>query len=256
MEKGAMDKAEGSSGGGKILIVDDEHSIRRFLRAALSAEGYTVLEAGGGQEGISLCASHRPEAVILDLGLPDGDGLQVIQTLREWSSVPILVLSVRSREADKISALNLGADDYLTKPFGAGELLARLRAIRRRMAGPQETAVVTTGEVVIDLVRRQVTKAGQELRLTATEYELLKALAVNAGMVLTHQQLLRAVWGPGSEGDTHLLQVNISNLRRKLAGESPEASVIVTEPGVGYRLRLVAPGTGEGHASAPDLGTG
>lgn len=237
-----MDQAEGLAAGGKILVIDDERSIRRFLRAALFAEGYAVLEAGTGQEGISLCASHRPEAVILDLGLPDGDGLQVIKALREWSSVPILVLSVRSGEIDKISALNAGADDYLTKPFGAGELLARLRAVRRRAAGPQEMAVVTTGDIVIDLVRRQVTRAGQELHLTATEYGLLKALAANADMVLTHQQLLRAVWGPGSEEDPHLLQVNISNLRRKLAGDSAAASVIVTEPGVGYRLRLVPRG--------------
>lgn len=222
--------------GARVLIVDDERAIRRFLRTVLEAHNYYVVEAERGQEGLAAVAQHRPDLLILDLGLPDMDGLDVTKRLREWSEIPIIVLSVREQEADKIAALDAGADDYLTKPFGAGELLARLRAALRRIAPPASEAVLSCRELIIDLPRRKVTMGGDEVQLTPTEYDLLRVLVSHAGRVLTHNQLLKQVWGAGYEDDVHLLRVNISNLRRKLEPDSARPQYIVTEPGVGYRF--------------------
>lgn len=224
-----------------ILIVDDERQIRRFLRAALGTQGYRLTEAGGVQEAIAAATSCHPDLVILDLGLPDGDGIEVVRALRDWSDVPILILSVRGQEADKIAALDAGADDYLTKPFSTGELLARIRAALRRVVRTDEEPVITTGALTVDLPHRQVRVAGAEVHLTATEYALLKALATHVGKVLTHKQLLQMVWGPGCGDDAHMLRVNISNLRRKLEPTPYQPRYIVTEPGVGYRLRMSEP---------------
>jgi two-component system KDP operon response regulator KdpE len=224
-----------SADGARILVVDDERPIRRFLRAALAAHGYEVHEAGTGQEGLASVVECRPDIVILDLGLPDFDGVEVTRRLREWSKVPIIILSVRDQERDKIAALDAGADDYLTKPFGAGELMARLRVALRRRSEPVQP-VFRAGDLVVDFARRLVTVGGREVALTPTEYDLLRLMATNADRVLTHQQLLRQVWGPGYEGEAHLLRVNISNLRRKIEPEPARPRTIITEPGVGYRL--------------------
>lgn len=221
----------------RVLVVDDEPQIRRFLRAALTAEGYEVSEATSVHEALALAAATLPHMVVLDLGLPDGDGLMVVQSLRAWTDVPILILSVRGREADKIAALDAGADDYLTKPFGTGELLARLRATARRRGSSGAESRFESGGLTIDFERRQVSVAGSEVRLTATEYSLLQALALQSGRVLTHRQLLQIVWGPGYVDEAHILRVNISNLRRKLEPDPIQPRYIVTEPGVGYRLR-------------------
>lgn len=222
----------------KVLVVDDEPQIRRFLRASLVAQGYGVLEAETVHGAVSLAAAERPDLVILDLGLPDGDGISVVKSLRAWTDTPILVLSVRGQEADKISALDAGADDYLTKPFSTGELLARLRAAMRRTTRREPDPVITIGELVVDTAGRVVTVDGSDVHLTATEYALLQTLALHAGKVLTHRQLLNMVWGPGYEEDTHMLRVNISNLRRKIEPNPLQPQYIVTEPGVGYRLRV------------------
>lgn len=223
--------------GSKVLMVDDERQIRRFLKAALVTQGYEVLEAESVRKAIEIAALERPDMVILDLGLPDGDGITVIKNLREWSAVPILVLSVRGKEADKIAALDAGADDYLTKPFGTGELLACMRAAFRRASRAPEEPVFTTGGLSIDMAHRIVTVDGKPIHLTATEYNLLKTLADHAGKVLTHRQLLELVWGPEYASETHILRVNISNLRRKIESNPVQPQYVVTEPGVGYRLR-------------------
>lgn len=225
------------SGGARILVVDDEQAIRRFLRVTLDAEGYQVYEAETAKEAIEAVPACRPDAMILDLGLPDMEGHEVIRRLREWSSVPIIVLSVRDRETEKIAALDAGADDYLTKPFAAGELMARIRAAVRRAAHAGTEPVYEVGELRIDLGRRVVTLGGHDVPLTPTEYDLLRTLAQHGGRVLTHHQLLREVWGASYEPETHLLRVNISNLRRKLEADPARPQYIVTEPGVGYRLR-------------------
>ncbi len=221
----------------RVLVVDDEPAIRRFLRTSLAAHGYTVFEAANGQEGLSGIVAHRPELVILDLGLPDLDGIEVTRLLREWTTIPIIILTVQEQEAAKIAALDAGADDYVTKPFAMGELLARIRAALRRAASPETDPIFTTGELTVDLTRRLVTVAGHDVSLTPTEYDLLKTLVVHAGKVLTHRQLLRQVWGVGYEGETHLLRVNMSNLRHKLEPDAARPNYILTEPGVGYRLR-------------------
>lgn len=224
--------------GPRILVVDDEQAIRRFLHTSLTANGYTVFEAATGQAALMGVTQHRPDVVILDLGLPDLDGLQVTAQLREWSQIPIIILSVRGQETDKIAALDAGADDYLTKPFGVGELMARLRVVLRRVTPATDEPIFTTADLTVDLARRLVTVAGQEVQLTPTEYDLLRVLVNHAGRVLTHQQLLRQVWGLGYESEVHMLRVNISNLRHKLERNPARPQYVITEPGVGYRLRV------------------
>lgn len=226
-----------STTGIRVLVVDDERAIRRFLRVSLEAHHHTVFEATSGQEALTAVVAHRPDLIILDLGLPDMDGLEVTRQLREWTQTPIIVLSVREHETDKIAALDAGADDYLTKPFGVGELLARLRVALRHTASRDDSPVFATGGLVVDLARRVVTVNGREVQLTPTEYDLLKLLVTHGGKVLTHHQLLRQVWGMGYEEETHLLRVNISNLRRKIEANPARPVYILTEPGVGYRLR-------------------
>lgn len=222
----------------RVLVVDDERPIRRFLRTSLEIHGYTVFEAVDGLDALAAVVNHRPDLVILDLGLPALDGVEVTQRLREWTQLPVIVLSVRDQEADKIAALDAGADDYLTKPFGIGELLARMRVVLRRASAPTGEPLVTVGRLTIDLGRRAVIVDEQEVQLTPTEYDVLRALATHAGKVLTHQQLLRQVWGVGYDQEVHILRVNISNLRRKIEPDPSRPTYVVTEPGVGYRLRV------------------
>jgi len=229
-----------SETGARVLIVDDEPAIRRFLRVSLSAHGYAIFEAENGQAALSAVVADRPDLVILDLGLPDLDGIEVTRLLREWTRIPIIILSVRGQETDKIAALDAGADDYVTKPFGAGELLARMRVALRRAGRSSAEPVFTSDDFTVDLARRQVTVAGREVQLTPTEYDLLRVLVMNAGKVLTHRQLLREVWGMGYEQEMHMLRVNISNLRRKIEPNPTRPRYILTEPGVGYRLRASA----------------
>ena len=224
----------------KILIVDDEPQIHRALRAGLIAHGYEVVSAANGEEALDKAAIELPDAVILDINMPKLSGLEVCRSLREWSSVPIIVLSVRDAERDKVTALDLGADDYLTKPFGTDELLARLRvalrhASRAREANPPEP-VVRVGNVMIELARHVVRRGEEQVRLTVTEYKLLAYLAANAGRVLTHTQILEHVWGPGYETETQNLRVYVSQLRRKLDPEGALPQMITTDPGVGYRF--------------------
>jgi two-component system KDP operon response regulator KdpE len=226
-----------SETGARVLIVDDEPAIRRFLRVSLSAHGYAVFEVDSGQAALSAVVADRPDLIILDLGLPDLDGIEVTRLLREWTHIPIVILSVRGQEADKVTALDAGADDYLTKPFGTGELLARIRVALRHTGQSGTEQVFTSGDLTVDLMRRVVTVAGREVQLTPTEYDLLRVLVTHAGKVLTHRQLLREVWGIGYEQETHILRVNISNLRRKIEPDPARPRHILTEPGVGYRLR-------------------
>jgi len=221
----------------RVLIVDDEQSIRKFLRLALTAQKYMVFEAGTGQEAADSAVLHKPDLIILDLGLPDIDGVEVTRLLRQWTKTPIIVLSVRGSEVDKIAALDAGADDYLTKPFSTRELLARLRAAIRRSTQVADEPIFTSGDLQIDLARRMVKLAGREVQLTPTEYSLLRLLAVNAGRVVTQRQLLRDACGPGYEQDFHILHVNISNLRHKIEPDPTRPRFLITEPGVGYRLR-------------------
>jgi two-component system KDP operon response regulator KdpE len=221
----------------RILVVDDERPIRRFLTTLLSGQ-YNVAEAANGEEALLAVATHRPDLVILDLGLPDIDGVEVTRRLREWTQVPIIIISVREQEQEKIAALDAGADDYLTKPFGAGELMARLRVILRRAAQEVSEPIFESGKLVVDLNSRSVTIDGSPVTLTPTEYDLLRVLIKHGGKVLTHRQLLRTVWGVSYESETHILQVNISNLRRKIESDPSRPTHIVTEPGVGYRLKM------------------
>lgn len=220
----------------RILIIDDEVAIRRFLRTVLSSEEFSLHEAEHGHAGLSVTATIRPDLILLDLGLPDLDGIEVIKRIREWSQVPIIVLSVREREEDKIAALDAGADDYLTKPFGVGELLARMRASlrRARQLTPEPTFVRDDLEVNLEL--RRVLVKGLEVQLTPTEYDLLKLLISQAGKVLTHRHILNKIWGPSHLEQPHVLRVNISNLRRKIEPDPAQPRYITTEPGVGYRL--------------------
>ncbi|MCC7355340.1 MAG: response regulator [Anaerolineae bacterium] len=226
-----------SETGVRVLVVDDERSIRRFLQAALAPHGHTVYEATSGEEALAAVIAHRPDLIILDLGLPDLDGTEVTRRLREWSQIPIVILSVLDREEDKIAALDAGADDYLSKPFGVGELLARIRVAIRHASRPAEEPVFQVDDLKVDVAHRQVTLTGQEVSLTPTEYDLLRVLGQHAGKVLTHRQLLRQVWGVAYETETHLLRVNVSNLRRKIEPDPTRPHYILTEPGVGYRLR-------------------
>jgi two-component system KDP operon response regulator KdpE len=218
------------------LVIDDELQIRRLLRVCLEANGYRVLEAATGQEGITEAAQRTPDVVILDLGLPDMEGVAVLKRLREWTKVPVVVLSVRDREEDKIAALDNGADDYVTKPFGTGELLARLRVAERHALPAAENALFRAGDLEVDLTARVVKLKGQEVKLTATEYSLLRLFVRHAGKVLTHHQILKEVWGPNSVEQTHYLRVYIAHLREKLEADASKPRLIVTEPGVGYRL--------------------
>ncbi|MFN8456619.1 MAG: response regulator [Anaerolineae bacterium] len=223
--------------GVRVLVVDDERAIRRFLQVSLTAHGHTVFEATTGQEALQSVITHRPDLIILDLGLPDIEGIEVTRRLREWTTTPIIILSVREHEQDKIAALDAGADDYLTKPFGVGELLARLRVALRHAAPQEDTPVFTNGGLMINLASRMVKVNQQEVQLTPTEYDLLKLLVTHAGKVVTHPQILRQIWGPGQEDNAHMLRVNMSNLRRKLEADPTRPTYIITEPGVGYRLR-------------------
>lgn len=222
--------------GARILIIDDEKQIRRLLKVALTGHGYELEEAVSGQDGLNKAAVFRPDLVILDLGLPDLDGLEVLRRLREWSKTPVIILSVREQENDKINALDNGADDYVTKPFGMGELLARIRAALRHAAGLGNEPVLNFGDLEIDVAQRRVTVDGNVIKLTPTEYELLRNLAMYSGKVLTHRHLMRAVWGPSYENDTQYLRVYIAQLRRKIESDPSRPRHIITEPGVGYRL--------------------
>ena len=222
-------------GNQRVLVVDDEAPIRRYLRAALGAQGLTVYEAASGEDALQAVLSHRPDIIILDLGLPDLDGIEVTRRLREWSQTPIIILSVREAEQDKIAALDAGADDYLTKPFGTGELLARMRVALRKQTSSTSEPVFQSGGLTVDFARRLVLVNEKEIQLTPTEYDLLKILVIHAGKVITHRQLLKQVWGEGYD-DMHILRVNISNLRRKIEPDPSRPAYIHTEPGVGYRL--------------------
>jgi two-component system KDP operon response regulator KdpE len=226
-----------SEGGPRVLVVDDERPVRRFLQASLSAHGYVVYEAACGQEALAAVPANRPDIIILDLGLPDMEGTEVTRRLREWIQTPIIILSVREQEADKVAALDAGADDYLTKPFGIGELMARIRVALRHSVQADTEPVFQLDDLSVDLARRQVAVDGNRVSLTPTEYDLLRVLVKHAGKVLTHRQLLRQVWGASYETETHLLRVNISNLRRKIEPDPVRPHYILTEPGVGYRLR-------------------
>jgi two-component system KDP operon response regulator KdpE len=220
----------------RVLVVDDELAIRRFLRVALNGQGFTISEAATGQDALLTLTTERPDLVILDLGLPDLDGLEVTRRIREWSQVPIIILSVREQEGDKIAALDAGADDYLTKPFGVGELLARIRTVLRRQATGTSEPVFKLGDLTVDLANRLVKVDDREIQLTPTEYDILRALVIHNGKVLTNQHLLRQVWGEGYD-DLHILRVNISNLRHKIEPDPSRPTYIHTEPGVGYRLK-------------------
>jgi two-component system, OmpR family, KDP operon response regulator KdpE len=219
-----------------VLVVDDEVQIRRLLRITLEAGGYTVREADQGQLGLNEIAFRRPDAVVLDLGLPDISGVDVLKRLREWSQVPVLILSVLGQEEHKIAALDAGADDYLTKPFSGGELLARVRVMLRRVQPEDGVSIVRFGPIEIDLAKRIVTKAGDEVSLTAKEYALLRLLVLHRGKVLTHRQLLRDVWGPKAEEQTHYLRVYVDRLRQKLEEQPKQPKYLKTALGIGYRF--------------------
>ena len=226
-----------STAGPLVLLVEDEPQVRRFLRATLTVHGYRLVEAVSVLEGKQLATSHNPDLFLVDLGLPDGDGVELTRWLREWTRAPIVVLSARGREEDKVSALDAGADDYLTKPFGVNELLARLRvAMRRALAGPKEPVVLEAGPLRIDVARREVTVGGREVHLTPIEFGLLALLARHAGKVLTHRQILREVWGPNAT-EAHHVRVHMAELRKKIEADPARPRLLVTEMGVGYRLR-------------------
>jgi len=218
------------------LVIDDELQIRRLLRVCLETKGYKVIEAATGQEGIAQAAQYPVDVILLDLGLPDMDGVAVLKRLREWTRVPVVVLSVRDREDDKIAALDNGADDYVTKPFSTGELLARVRVAQRHAQPAPENAVFRSGSLEVDLAARTVSVRGKQVKLTATEYSLLRLFAQHAGKVLTHRQILREVWGPNYLEQTHYLRVYMTHLREKLESDPAKPTLLITEPGVGYRL--------------------
>jgi two-component system KDP operon response regulator KdpE len=236
-----LTEAPGDGEGRLVLVVEDEPQVLRFLRTSLSAHGYRLVEATTGEQALVEAATRTPDLVLLDLGLPDLDGVEVARRLREWSTVPIIVLSARGQESDKIRALDAGADDYLTKPFGVGELLARMRVALRhasRIAAGLGESAFETGDLRVDLAARQVVVRGQEVRLTRTEFNLLATLAKHAGKVVTHRQLLQEVWGPGSTGQSHYLRVYMGQLRHKLEEDAARPRYLVTETGVGYRLAV------------------
>jgi len=218
------------------LVIDDEPQIRRLLRITLEGNGYRVFDAATGKEGMLQAAQCRPEVILLDLGLPDLDGIEVLKRLREWTRLPVLVLTVRDREAEKIAALDAGADDYVTKPFSTGELLARIRAALRHTQPQGGEALFRSGDLEVDLSARVVRRKGQEIKLTPTEYALLRLFVTHAGKVLTHRQILTEVWGASAAEQTQYLRVHIAHLREKLEEDVSLPALIVTEPGVGYRL--------------------
>jgi two-component system KDP operon response regulator KdpE len=223
-----------------ILVIEDEPPLKTFLRITLQTQNYVVIEATRGEEGIRHAATARPDIIILDLGLPDMDGVEVARRLREWSTVPIIVVSARGKEQDRVVALDAGADDYLTKPFGVGELLARIRVALRHLATVSSDSPepeYTLGDLKIDLARREVTVAGKAVHLTPNEFKLLSVLVKNAGKVLTHRQLLHSVWGPGSGEEVHYVRVYMNQLRQKLETDATRPKYFITEPGVGYRLK-------------------
>lgn len=223
-----------------IAVIEDETPIRRFLRASLTVEGFRVVEAANAQEGLRVITQQLPALVLLDLGLPDADGVEVIRQVRDWSAMPIVVISARGEETSKIAALDAGADDYLTKPFSVGELLARIRVALRHAArhgGSEVNALVAVGDLRIDLVGRTVTKAGSEVRLTKTEFDLLAVLTRNLGKVVTHRQLLKEAWGPYAVHEPHYVRVFMANLRKKLEDNPSQPRYLVTDQGVGYRFR-------------------
>lgn len=225
----------------KILVIDDEAAIRRFLKISLEADGFAYLEASSGQEGLAKAASHRPDLIVLDLGLPDLDGLTILKRIREWSGAPVIILTVKDAERDKVTLLDAGADDYLTKPFSVPELIARIR-VALRHAQPQDSDTpFRSGNVEVDLAKRAVTRDGLPVKLTATEYDLLRLLVKNAGRVLTQTQLLREIWGPQAIEQTQYLRVFIGQLRKKLEVDPARPRLILTEPGIGYRLSADSP---------------
>lgn len=221
------------------LVIDDEVQIRRLLRLTLEANGYKVLDAASGQAGLVEAATRRPDIVILDLGLPGMDGVEVVKRLREWSRVPVVVLSVRDRDEDKIAALDGGADDYVTKPFSTPELLVRLRVALRHTQPLAEEAVFSAGDLVVDLAERRVSLKGKDVKLTVTEYALLRLLVRHAGRVLTHRQILKEVWGPNATEHMHYLRVYVARLREKIETVPSRPVLLITEPGIGYRLLTV-----------------
>jgi two-component system KDP operon response regulator KdpE len=218
------------------LIIDDEVQIRRLLRVVLESENYQVREAKTGQEGLTEIAHRRPDIILLDLGLPDMDGIAVLKRLREWSETPVLVLTVRDDEQEKVAALDGGAEDYVTKPFSTPELLARLRAAQRKTRPAEEISVFKRGDLVVDLTSHVVTRAGHEIKLTATEYALLRLFARHPGRVLTHRYILREIWGPKSEEHRQYLRVYVTHLRQKIESDPANPSLVITEPGIGYRF--------------------
>jgi two-component system KDP operon response regulator KdpE len=222
----------------RVLVVDDEKAIQRFLTNALSSAEFSVHVAENGKEALAAAVAIRPDLIILDLGLPDMDGVEVLRRLREWTQVPIIILSVRDREDEKVTALDSGADDYVTKPFGTGELLARMRVALRKSTPQSPEPVYKVDGLEVDLEHRRVFVQGNEVQLTATEYDLLRLLVTHAGKVLTHNQILRQMWGPAYTEQPHLLRVNISNLRRKIEPKPNRPRYILTELGVGYRLKV------------------
>ncbi len=222
----------------QVLVIDDEVQIRRFLRISLAGGGYQTHEAETGEVGLLKAAQLRPDMIILDMGLPDMDGLDVLRRLREWTKTPIIILSVRDRDQDKVTALDAGADDYLTKPFSTDELMARIRVALRHAAPSEENQIFKTEDLQVDLTRRLVTVKGEPVKLTPTEYALLRLLIQHAGKVLTHRQILREVWGREYESETHYLRVYFAQLRQKIESDPTRPSIILTESGIGYRLRL------------------
>jgi two-component system, OmpR family, KDP operon response regulator KdpE len=231
-----MNEQETTKPGPMALVIDDEPQIRRLLRVTLAANGYRVADASSGQDGVVQAAQRKPDVILLDLGLPDLDGLQVLKRIREWSRTPIIILSVRDREEEKVAALDSGADDYVTKPFNSAELLARLRAALRHGQPQGAEAIFRTGNLEVDLSKRVVLKSGVEVKLTPIEYALLRLLVTHAGKVLTHRQLLQEVWGAKAIDQTHYLRVHIAHLREKLEANPSAPELILTEPAVGYRL--------------------
>jgi two-component system KDP operon response regulator KdpE len=220
----------------KVMVIEDEKPIRRFLRVSLSSHGYAVLEAETGAEGLRRAADHQPDLLILDLGLPDMDGMDIIRQVREWSQAPIIVLSARGLENDKVAALDAGADDYLTKPFSVSELLARLRVALRHVSGTPDEPVFVVHDLRVDLARRKVHRNGLEVHLTPLEYRLLTTLVKYAGKVVTHRQLLKEVWGPDCVEETHYVRIYMGHLRHKIEADPARPRLLLTEPGVGYRL--------------------